>query len=100
MFESGLRLLHPMMPFLSEELYQKFPDFEGKGTSICVNEYPVENKEHDNPTLENDFNIINSISKTIRSLTSSINLPKSANPACYAIIIGETAAELNELISS
>lgn len=38
--EQGLRLLHPMMPFLSEELYAKLPAFEHKFESLCVAEYP------------------------------------------------------------
>lgn len=29
-----------MMPFISEELYQKLPNFEGKATSITKAAYP------------------------------------------------------------
>jgi valyl-tRNA synthetase len=39
--ETGMRLLHPMMPFLTEELYQKLPDFDGKFESLCIGEYPA-----------------------------------------------------------
>lgn len=39
-FDYGLRLLHPMMPFLSEELYQKLISFPKKSKSICIAEYP------------------------------------------------------------
>jgi valyl-tRNA synthetase len=42
-----------MMPFISEELYQKFPSFEGKLDSICVNEYPTYTTEFDNLNVEN-----------------------------------------------
>lgn len=85
--ECGMRLLHPMMPFLSEELFQKLPAFEGKTESICVNEYPKENAAFDNPAVEADFTAINNISKTIRSLIANVNLPKSAHPACYALLL-------------
>jgi valyl-tRNA synthetase len=36
-----MRLLHPMMPFISEELYQKLPNFNGKCESITRSPYPV-----------------------------------------------------------
>lgn len=38
--EQGMRLLHPMMPFISEELYQKLPNFPGKAASITRGDYP------------------------------------------------------------
>jgi len=53
-----MRLLHPMMPFLSEELYQKLPAFAGKCESIVIANYPEENKEWINEQVENDFNKI------------------------------------------
>lgn len=88
-----------MMPFISEELYQKFPEFEGKGTSICINSYPAENPKLDNVTVENDFNTVNQIAKTIRSLIANVNLPKSAHPACYALLLGDSES-LGKLIES
>ena len=36
-----MKLLHPMMPFVSEELYQILPNFEGKSKSITRASYPV-----------------------------------------------------------
>jgi len=39
--ETGLRLLHPLMPFISEELYQRLMAKYSNGvTSICVSAYP------------------------------------------------------------
>ena len=38
--ETGMSLLHPMMPFLSEELYQKLPQYDGKCESITKAPYP------------------------------------------------------------
>jgi valyl-tRNA synthetase len=36
-FESALRLLHPFMPFITEELWQSIPH---KGESIVISQYP------------------------------------------------------------
>lgn len=32
------------MPFITEELYQKLPDFKGKAKSIMIASYPEFNK--------------------------------------------------------
>eukprot|EP01064_Diplonema_japonicum_P017895 TRINITY_DN2633_c0_g2_i1.p1 TRINITY_DN2633_c0_g2~~TRINITY_DN2633_c0_g2_i1.p1 ORF type:complete len:1060 (+),score=350.39 TRINITY_DN2633_c0_g2_i1:47-3226(+) len=40
--ETGLRLIHPLLPFTSEELWQRLPgDREGRGPSIMVADYPL-----------------------------------------------------------
>lgn len=49
--ESGLRLLHPMMPFLSEELYAKLPFFTNKHASLCIADYPQFNKDWEQPQV-------------------------------------------------
>jgi valyl-tRNA synthetase len=38
-FTTGLKLLHPFMPFVTEEIYQNLP---GHGESIMVEEYPTQ----------------------------------------------------------
>lgn len=40
--ETGLRLLHPLMPFVTEELWQRLPQPEGtfRKESIMISEYP------------------------------------------------------------
>lgn len=42
-FLTGLKLLHPVMPFLTEELYQRIPKLrqdEGRKDSIMIEDYP------------------------------------------------------------
>jgi valyl-tRNA synthetase len=50
--ERTLRLLHPIMPFLTEELWQRFA--EGSG-SIAVAPLPESHPEHTAPDVEADF---------------------------------------------
>lgn len=38
--DRGLRLLHPLCPFITEELYQRLPANETKADSICIADYP------------------------------------------------------------
>ncbi|EGR34740.1 valyl-tRNA synthetase, putative [Ichthyophthirius multifiliis] len=97
--ESGLRLLHPMMPFISEELYQKLPSFSQKQDSICINPYPEYNTQFEFPIIDNQFNHVNNIAKVVRQLVNNLNLPKSAQPASYIIVLNKNE-ELKNLIKN
>ena len=44
-FETLLRLLHPFMPFITEEIWQSFPKDPASPSSIMVAQYPGESKE-------------------------------------------------------
>jgi valyl-tRNA synthetase len=85
--ENGMRLLHPMMPFLSEELYQKLPVFEGKCESVSVAAYPKSNDAWKGTTENQDIEYIMNVIKQIRSLTSSVNLPNNVKPQVFVNFI-------------
>lgn len=80
--EVQLRLLHPMMPFITEELWQRLP---GRGTlgesetpTIMLAKYPEVNTDYINDKAEESMTIILDIVKACRSLRSSYNiLPKN-----------------------
>ena len=46
---TGLKLMHPLMPFLTEELYHRVPPLadEGRKDSIMVEKYPLSSEVHD-----------------------------------------------------
>ena len=50
--ETGLRLLQPMMPFVTEELWQRLPRLPGDAESIVVAPYPAEQAEDDDEEAE------------------------------------------------
>jgi valyl-tRNA synthetase len=78
--ETGLRLLHPMMVFLTEELYQKLPSFQKKAKSICVAEYPCYDEKWVCDNTVQNFENIQAIVQKARSLCQSVNLPNSVKP--------------------
>ena len=41
---TGLKLLHPIMPFITEELYHRLPPLDGeeRKTSIMLEEFPTQ----------------------------------------------------------
>jgi len=53
--DAGLRLLHPFMPFVTEELWQRLPRPGVQPPSIMVAEYPGERAGWDDAQLEKEF---------------------------------------------
>ncbi|GIZ43737.1 hypothetical protein CKM354_000695400 [Cercospora kikuchii] len=67
--EGGLRLMHPIMPFLTEELWQRLPRRpEDKTPSIVVADYPQYDSALDDPKSERDYELVLGCAKGIRSL--------------------------------
>ena len=87
--EEGLKLLHPMMPFITEELYQKLPTTTTKADSITIARYPIEKEALINKEIESQFEEIFNTVKTIRSLISSVNLPSSVKPKVFVLFINQ-----------
>jgi valyl-tRNA synthetase len=67
--ETGLRLLAPFMPFLTEELWQRLPRRPGDKTlSITIAEYPEYESSFHDPKSEIAYELVLGCSKGIRSL--------------------------------
>lgn len=67
--EGGLLLMHPLMPFLTEHLWQKLPRRQGDTTeSIMIARYPEFNDKHDAPQTAEKYEFIMDIASGIRSL--------------------------------
>ncbi|KAI0781633.1 tRNA synthetases class I-domain-containing protein [Irpex lacteus] len=73
--DHGLRLLHPFMPFVTEELWQRLPRRPNDPTpSIMVSSYPTFDESFVFKDAERDFDLVFSAIKTGRSLAASYNL--------------------------
>jgi len=65
--DSGLRLLSPFMPFITEELYQRLPRTQNSPVSIGVARYPT-GYSWSNPDLEQEVERMMEVVKNIRSM--------------------------------
>ena len=70
----ALRLLHPFMPFLTEEIWQLLPGNEG---SIMVAEFPKVQEGEVQPETEAEMGLVMGVIGAIRNLRSELNLPPS-----------------------
>ncbi len=77
-----LKLLHPYMPFITEEIWQTLPH---DGESIMVSDYPVYNESL---TFENEKTIMERIITAIRAIRnrrSEMNVPPSKKAALHIV---------------
>jgi valyl-tRNA synthetase len=73
--EGGLTMIHPYMPFLTEELWQRLPRRpEDKTPSIVLAKYPVYDASMDDPASEAAYELVLGVSKGIRSLMAEYSL--------------------------
>jgi valyl-tRNA synthetase len=70
----ALRLLHPFMPFITEEIWQLLPGNEG---SIMVAEFPKVQEGEVQPETEVEMGLVMGVVGAIRNLRSELNLPPS-----------------------
>lgn len=88
--EQGLRLLHPFMPFITEELYQRLPRRDGDSIpSISLSPYPKTNSAWNHPEAARNFNRIYDLIKEIRRLAMERNI--SAKNNVIHLSLGDTA---------
>uniref|UniRef100_A0A8C1RWL9 Valine--tRNA ligase n=1 Tax=Cyprinus carpio TaxID=7962 RepID=A0A8C1RWL9_CYPCA len=93
--EVGLRLLSPIMPFVTEELFQRLPRRRAQDSppSICVTPYP-ETSEFcwHSEDVDRQMEFVMSVVKTIRSLRADYNLTKTRADCYLQCIDSDTAA--------
>lgn len=71
----GLKLLHPFMPFVTEELWQRLPRRPGDSTpSIMVSRFPVFDEAFVFEDADREFDLVFAVLKAGRSLAASYNL--------------------------
>ncbi len=69
--ETSLRLLHPFMPFITEELWQQTPH---SGTSLMVAPYPVCCEQWINKNIEKQMEDLQELISAIRTARSENNV--------------------------
>ncbi len=75
--EAAMRLLHPFMPFLTEEIWQQLPKALGSPQSIMITLYPMPDLRFVDDASEASMSLVQRVVTTIRSLRSENDIPSS-----------------------
>jgi valyl-tRNA synthetase len=95
-----MRLLHPFIPFITEEIWQKLPKREGEAATVTLAAFPAGEPAWADPDAERDVEYIQSIVSTIRTVRSERGVPPSrkitaiideSDPASAAMLQGQAA---------
>ncbi|MGG0518318.1 valine--tRNA ligase [Priestia aryabhattai] len=72
--DNTMRLLHPFMPFITEEIWQSLPH---EGESITVAKWPEVRAELSDKEAANDMRLLVDIIRAVRNIRAEVNTPMS-----------------------
>jgi valyl-tRNA synthetase len=76
--DTAMRLLHPFMPHLTEEIWQQLPKASGTPQSIMITLYPVRDVRFHDDASEASMALVQKIIVAVRSIRTERNIPTSA----------------------
>jgi valyl-tRNA synthetase len=103
--ETALRLLHPIMPFITEEIWQTLPEAvrsskfvvrsnqKNKAESIMIAAYPVADEKLINAGIEQDMQMVMDLIMAIRNIRGEMNIAPSMQ---ISVIVKVENKELGE----
>ena len=78
LIDNALRLIHPFMPFISEEMWQRLPRRSTETSPTIVKaSYPVFKAEYDNAEAAKAYDLVLDITKEARSLLAEYSILKN-----------------------
>ena len=85
--KKALKLLHPFMPFVSEEIYSNLCPEEA---SLMMSEWPVYDESWSFPEAENIAEHFKAIVKGVRNVRAEMNVPNSRKAKVYVVCEDQT----------
>lgn len=88
-----LRLIHPFMPFITEEIWQHLPH---QGDTITLAEWPKYDSALENPQAVAEMNLLMDVIRAVRNIRAEVNVPMSKK---VELIIKAGGQETLDIIS-
>ncbi|WP_225217738.1 valine--tRNA ligase [Sporosarcina gallistercoris] len=87
--DNTMRLLHPLMPFITEEIWQNLPH---EGESITVAPWPVADSSLTNVERSTHMKLLTDVIKAVRTIRAEVNTPMSRQVPLYIVAKDEATA--------
>lgn len=96
--EVALRLAHPFMPFITEEIWQRIAPLAGiQGKTIMLQPWPVANEERIDPAAEDDIEWLKELMLGTRNIRGEMNIgPGKPLPIFLKNVSAEDQRRLTE----
>jgi len=94
-FQTMLQLLHPFMPFLTEELWQTLNRSNEK--SIMVSSFPVQDKKDEDSASEKEMELLMDVIVSIRNIRGEMRIPPSQK---LGVLISVPDEKLKEVVDA
>ncbi len=89
----ALKLLHPYMPFITEEI---FDTIQSKEESIMISDWPVYKEEYHFPVQEKSIEIMKEAVRGIRNVRTQMNVAPSKKASVYVVSDQEEMLQIFE----
>ncbi|MEW6218240.1 MAG: valine--tRNA ligase [Thermodesulfobacteriota bacterium] len=73
--EDAIALLHPVVPFITEELWQVLP---GKGELLCRSPFPTPEEDRIDPQAEAAMAVVQGVTAGLRTIRADLSIPPGA----------------------
>jgi valyl-tRNA synthetase len=96
--EGTLRMLHPFIPFITEELWQKIPKpAANTAAHIMVSSWPEAQKDYDNKGAADHMKLLQEMVTKLRAIRSEMGIPVTQ---AIEVVVHSTQPETTKLIES
>jgi len=105
-FDQILHLLHPFVPFITEELWQNLMQTvsdnkinlrnDGRSEILVCDAWPVVNKQYENQAAEDTMSILQNIIRAVRNIRSKMNIKEKQTLNAVISLSGDGEYNLEE----
>jgi valyl-tRNA synthetase len=92
----SLKLLHPLLPFVTEEIYQKLPHTGSKAALLINAEYPDYDEKRGDPQQEKNFAGMQALVGMVRTIRSECGITPEKKLRVLVRTAGEQAQIFNQ----
>jgi valyl-tRNA synthetase len=87
------RLIHPFMPFISEEIWQHLPH---EGDTVTLASWPQENSSFEAPEAVREMELLMDLIRIVRNIRAEANVPMSKK---IELLVKPSNDEMHEILS-